>query len=210
MWHFLILKRTAKRLACVLPVLLYGQSIQADTLFGGDSFAVECYVASQAAVASGSSNRADLDVCTRAIEDANLPVKSLIGSFVNRGVIYMAMGKSYDALNDLNRALSLDKDTGEAYVNRGNLWFVKGKLEQAIKDYDLAIELGVLMPHIAYLNRGIARESLGQLSAAQRDYKAALLIKDEWPEAISRLNRVNNEIQQELKKRESRKRTKAS
>lgn len=178
----------------------------ASRLIGGESLAVECYIVSQAASRNGASNRTDLGVCTRAIDEAHLSTENLIPSYVNRGIIYMAMGNYKKALSDLDHALKLDDMTGEAYVNRGNLWFSQNKLEKAIEDYNQAIKLGVIKLDVAYLNRGITHESLGYLSAAERDYKAALAIQPAWPQALSKLKRVTQSIQQELIKRESRSR----
>ena len=186
---------------CIGMILLV--TVQANTIIGGESLAAECYLASQAAVLNGTSNRTDLELCTRAIEDVHLSAENQAGSYVNRGVIYMAMKRPDEALKDINSALKIDNNTAEAYLNRGNIWFAAGELTKAVEDYDLAIKFGVQKIHVAYLNRGIARESLGYLSAAQRDYQEALEIQSEWSEALSRLERVNKAIQQEIKKRES-------
>jgi tetratricopeptide (TPR) repeat protein len=193
-----------------VSVLLSGMCIgmmfvvigHANTIIGGESLAAECFAASQAAVLNGTSNRIHLDVCTRAIKDVHLSTENLAGSYVNRGVIYMAIKRPDDALKDINRALGIDGNTAEAYLNRGNIWFATGEITKAVVDYDLAIKLGVQKVHVAHLNRGIARESLGYLSAAQRDYQAALEAQPEWSEALSRLDRVNKTIQQEIEKRE--------
>lgn len=182
----------------MLPVIAH-----ANTIIGGESLAAECYLASQAAVLNGTSNRFDLELCTRAIEDVHLSTENQAGSYVNRGVIYMSMKRPDKALKDINSALKIDANTAEAYLNRGNIWFASGELTKAVEDYDLAIKFGVTKIHVAYLNRGIARESLGYLSAARRDYKAALENQPEWSEALTRLERVNKAIQQEIEKRES-------
>jgi len=177
-------------------------SVQAQngTLIGGNSFAAECYRASQVASSTGSANRLDLESCDRAILDAGLKPKDLIATYVNRGVVYMAMGNRKQALADLNRALALDDNTGEAYVNRGNLWFVSNNLSKAVVDYNLALELGVEKPHVAHLNRGMAQEQLGQLEAAKSDYQAALSYLKDWSQAVTRLERVEEKL---VKKRAS-------
>lgn len=177
----------------------------ANSVIGANSLAAECYAASQAAVINRGSSQVDLDVCNRAITGGNLSPNILVGTYVNRAVILMAMQKPQAALKDLNRALSLNQDTAEAYLNRGNLWFSAGQLEQAIEDYDKAIKLGVSKPNVAYLNRGIALETLGYLTASQRDYSAALKIKPQWSEAQKRLERVSTSIGRELEKRKKRK-----
>ncbi|MFT6406992.1 MAG: tetratricopeptide (TPR) repeat protein [Arenicella sp.] len=167
---------------------------QIGTVIGGDSFAADCYRTSQAAISAGSANRRDLGSCDRAIFDGGLRHKHLVATYVNRGAIYMAMGDRKSALHDLNLALDLDDKTGEAYVNRGNLWFFGNELTKALADYDLALELGVEKPHIAHLNRGMARERLAMLAEAQSDFQESLNYAPGWFEAEFRLTRVTDKI----------------
>lgn len=176
--------------------LLMVSSAQAQNsaIIGGESFGAECYRAAQVATSTGSANGHDLKSCDRAIADGGLKRKNLIASYVNRGVIYMAMGNPKMALADLNLALKMDSDTGEAYVNRGNLWFLGKQLPNAIADYDLAIKLGVEKPHVAYLNRGMAQEQLGKLEQARANYQASLSHVEGWHEAESRLARVEEKM----------------
>ncbi len=180
----------------LLPIICAAQNA---SIIGRDSFGQECYRASQVAAVSKNTNQAALLSCNRAIEEGQLAPSDLVASYVNRGVVYMAMGKPRRALKDLNHALSLNQDTGEAYVNRGNLWFMAQKLPNAIADYDLALKLGIKQTHVAYLNRGIARESLGYLQYAKEDYLAALALIDNWPEASKRLARVDEKIRKQAK-----------
>ncbi len=184
------------RLLGIVLTLMPSSFVQAQngTLIGGSSFAAECYRASQVATSTGSANRLDLASCDRAILDAGLKPKDLVATYVNRGVVYMAMGNSKQALADLNRALALDKNTGEAYVNRGNLWFVGNNLPKAVADYNSALELGVEKPHVAHLNRGMAQEQLGQLEAAKSDYQAALSYIKDWSQAVTRLERIEEKL----------------
>lgn len=174
-------------------------SAQSATVIGRDSFAVECYRVSQIVATSKNTNRAALVSCDRAIKEGQLGPKDLVATYVNRRVVYMAMAKPVLALKDLNRALALDQDTGEAYVNRGNLWFLAQQLPNAITDYDLTLKQGIKQTHVAYLNRGIAREGLGHFEQAKQDYIAALGLIEDWPEASKRLIRVEERIRKQRK-----------
>ena len=72
-------------------------------------------------------------------------------------------------LADLDQALRLKPDDAQTYRNRGS---VKGKLEQprlAIADLIELIHLRPDYVRAAYYNRGMARNHLGQLKAAQTD-----------------------------------------
>jgi len=172
----------------------YSANAQNSTVIGEGSFATDCARASSVAITTGSASRQDLLMCDRAILEGNLGPKDLVASYVNRGVIHMAMGKPKLALADINRALAKDSETGEAYVNRGNLWFLGKRLEDAIQDYDKAIDLGVERPHVAHLNRAMAYEQLGNLDKAKLDYQTALQYRNDWSEAQTRLDRVEKKL----------------
>jgi len=191
--------RLKSTIACafLFSFISYPAIAQNAAIVGAESFANECAKASTIASTTGSANRQDLESCDRAILDGKLRLKDLVASHVNRGVIHMAMGNPKLALSDINRALSLDSDTGEAYVNRGNLWFFAKQLNNAIADYDKAIELGIEKPHIAHLNRAMAHEQLGDLSKAKLDYQRALSYQNQWPQAQTRLDRVNIKLRNE-------------
>lgn len=192
-------KNLLRRVSMIVTlVILSGLGHSADAqnaaVIGAGSLAKECALASSVAVTTGSANRQDLHVCDRAIFEGKLAPKDLVASYVNRGVIHMAMGKPKLALADINRALRLDGNTGEAYVNRGNLWFLGKRLDSAIDDYDKAIKLGVERPHVAHLNRAMAHEQLGNLDQAKHDYQTALKYRSDWSQAQTRLDRVEKKL----------------
>jgi len=188
-------------LLIAFALLFSSVNAQNATVIGAESFADNCFQASQVATSTGTASRADIELCDRAINEGGLRSDDLVATYVNRGVIYMAMRKPQLAMADLNRALELDDDTGEAYVNRGNLWFFGNNLRNAIADYDLALELGVEKPHVAHLNRGMAREQLGDLERAKVDYEASLRFAKGWSQAQLRLERVENKIQKKARER---------
>lgn len=199
-WFMPVLKSSLVRPSSLIALLVlssvisYSANARNAAVVGAASFANDCARASNVAISTGSANRQDLELCDRAILEGNLGQKDLVASYVNRGVIHMAMGKPKLALADINRALSMDSDTGEAYVNRGNLWFLGKRLENAIQDYDKAIVLGVERPHVAHLNRAMAHEQLGNLDQAKRDYQTALEYRDDWSQAKTRLDRVEQKL----------------
>lgn len=195
-----VFKSSSVRLINAIALLAFSSAFsvsanaQNSIVIGESSFANDCARASSVAVTTGSASRQDLQLCDRAILEGNLGEKELVASYVNRGVIHMAMGRPKLALADINRALSKDSDTGEAYVNRGNLWFLGKRLENAIQDYDRAIDLGVERPHVAHLNRAMAHEQLGNLDKAKRDYQSALEYRNDWAQAQTRLDRVEKKL----------------
>jgi tetratricopeptide (TPR) repeat protein len=140
------------------------------------------------------ASRLDVEDCNRAINDATLKKDELIATYVNRGILLMAIEDYAAAAKDYNKALSMSDDVGEAYINRGNLWFMYQKFPEAIEDYNKALKFGVSKPHVAHLNRGMARESLGRLKEAQQDYESALELIPDWMIARQKLDRVSRKL----------------
>lgn len=181
----------------ILALLLAGTSASAQNaqIIGGSSLARACYQASTTATLIGSANRNDLDLCEKAIREGGLNRKDLIATYVNRGIVYVAMQDYVKAAKDYERAIDLSDDTAEAYINRGNLWFIAQHYQEAVDDYARALELNVKKMHVALLNRGMANEHLGNLTEAKNDYLSALELVQEWPPALAKLERVNKKIQ---------------
>lgn len=188
--------KTRLRLLFILVTLLSSQSLWAQnvTMFGGSSLAKECFDFSQTAAMTHSASRTDLETCNQAIFHGELNHRDLVATYVNRGIIHMAMEDYKSAARDYNRALRMADDVGEAYVNRGNLWFLASRFTEAIADYDKSLEFGIEKPHVAFLNRGMAYEQLGKLLEAKSDYEMALDKIDGWPAAQKRLDRVQGKI----------------
>lgn len=164
------------------------------TMFGGSSLAKECYDLSQAAAMTHSASRTDIEVCNKAIFHGGLNRSHVIATYVNRGIIHMAMENYQNAARDYNTALGMSDEVGEAYINRGNLWFIASRYSEAVADYDKSIKHGIEKPHVAFLNRGMAYEQLGKLLEAQSDYQTALEKVSGWPAAQKRLDRVEGKL----------------
>ncbi|GHA19951.1 hypothetical protein GCM10008090_32180 [Arenicella chitinivorans] len=178
-------------LAALISLMSSAAVAQTSSLIGGSGFANACYQNSQRATQTLGVARQSLEPCNRAINDAALPKADMIASLVNRGIIHAALQDYVAAAKDYNRALELDETLGEAYINRGNLWFLAQRFDAAISDYDSALRYGVVNEHVAYLNRGMALEQLGQREAARASYQQALEIIPQWPPAMLRVERLH-------------------
>jgi tetratricopeptide (TPR) repeat protein len=185
-----------KGLFWVLSTIFFCSHVAAESMqvIGGSSYARECYRLSNAASLTGHAGGADVAVCTKAVRNGGLRKADLIATYVNRGILYVAMEDYKKAARDYNKAIKLSDNVAEAYVNRGNLWFMAKRYTEAINDYDKSLSAGLKQAHIALLNRGMAYESLGRLSEAQQSYLAALERVEDWSEATSRLARVNKKL----------------
>ena len=171
--------------------LAFAQSMQ---VIGGGSIAQECFRASANAARTGIAGSRDLTACDNALQHGSLKRPDLIATYVNRGVINVALQNYRDAAKDYNKALRLDPDTAEAYLNRGNLWYIARRDDEAISDYDKSLEFDFPKAHVAFLNKGIVYESQGNLEQAKINYMAALERFEDWPSALKKLERVNEKI----------------
>ncbi len=77
-----------------------------------------------------------------AMDDFNVAIKA--GSthsdvYDGAGVILATGKKNNEALNMLNRAISLDPEKGSAFYNRALVYEALGKKDEAIDDYDMAL-----------------------------------------------------------------------
>ena len=111
-------------------------------------------------------------------------------TYVNRGILSMALAEYGKALEDFDGAMLLHPSYGAIYLNRGNVFFIRDAYDDAIAQYTKALEAEMVEYQVAYLNRGMAHEILGHFDAAEADYRQALALAPEWGLAISKLARV--------------------
>lgn len=161
---------------------------QAMTIFGAGSYARECFLAAGVATRLHYAGRGDLKSCNVALENANLSQHDLAATFVNRGIIYVDMKKYGDAASDYATAIALEPHSGVVYVNRGNLSFIDKDYGSAVADYSRALRLGVPVSQVAYYNRGMAFEYMGDLARAERDYRQAIKLAPKWGKPRARLD----------------------
>lgn len=161
---------------------------QAMTILGADSYARDCFMAAGVAAQVHSADRGELRNCTLALESAHLSQRDLLATYVNRGIIFAALGRYDSAEQDYASAIDLDPQSGEVYVNRGNLAFLKQDYQRAIREYDKGLELGVSANQVAFFNRGMAFEHLEQYEHAESDYRRAIELAPEWTQARARLD----------------------
>lgn len=163
------------------------QSVQ---VLGSGEEARRCSDAAQMAASIGGASRSDVEDCNRALGTVALRQRDRAGTLVNRGILETALGDHDAAMTSYDKALVVMPELPEPWVGRGNVLFLRGDRAGAITAYDRSLEMGITRRHVVLLNRGMAYEAQGDLAAAERDYRDALLIAPEWALAQSRLERV--------------------
>lgn len=167
---------------------------RATTIIGGDAHARRCGIA----VNQGDVSDTAVDVCERALNYPRLTREAEIQIRVNLGVMRLRRSEGQAALDQLDRVVAMDPRNAEAHLNRGAALVQLRQYGPAIAAITEAMGLGVREPHKAYLNRGAAREALGDLRGAYEDYSTALEIQPDWGPANAELARFARERREHL------------
>jgi tetratricopeptide (TPR) repeat protein len=170
--------------AAAAAVLLAVPARAAITVLG-DSLAHNCF---EAAEFGGSPNEG-ISTCNDALNGSALSTKDRAATLINRGILKSRNDDADGALNDYNRGLTIDGDLGEGYVDRGATFIVLRRYDDALTDINKGIALGAASPEIAYYDRAIVDEALGDLRGAYRDYKKAVDLQPDFPLATEQLAR---------------------
>ena len=142
----------------------------------GDTWAVTCAKAAAQGLADGESLRA----CDQAIDAGGLDQHDLMVTFVNRGAVSMNRHDYAAARADLERAIKMEPDAGEAWVDLGGVDIIEHRYRDGIADTTKGIELGVRDPAKAYFNRAVAYEGVGDEQSAYIDYQEAMVLQPAW------------------------------
>ena len=145
----------------LLSIPLYSTA-QSVSILGDSADARECYFSAEIAIQMHSTSRMEIETCTNALNFQNLRLRDKAGTYINRGILYVAMEEYQKAIKDYARAEKLYPDFGAIHVNRGNLFFMGESYDSAISEYTRALGMDLRQDHVAYLNRGMAYEKLGK------------------------------------------------
>jgi tetratricopeptide (TPR) repeat protein len=94
-------------------------------------------------------------------------------NYLNRARIYLALGRSQEARNDLDVYLKMDSLDAGVYLNRAGTRFPLGDLTGVIDDCNKVIELDPENKN-AYFLRGLALYDLGNDEEACNDFSKAI------------------------------------
>ncbi len=151
----------------------YEDNTSMDVLIN-DNNARSCYRAAGIAARIHYTSSSELEKCTLALTRSALSPRDRAATLTNRGIIHMALNHFDAAIEDFNGALELKPEFGEIHVNIGNIYFINDDYHGAVEEYTFAIEKETTKAHVAYINRGMAYEKIGDVKNAENDYRVAL------------------------------------
>jgi tetratricopeptide (TPR) repeat protein len=141
-----------------------------------------CYEAARADDARG------LNVCSTALKE-KLSTRDRAATLINRSALRILKGDLKGGIADCDESIKLHDGLGEAYLNRGVALRELGQPNEAIEALNKSIEAGLRRPQLAYFDRALAREDIGDAKGAYRDYKKALELAPDFTLAAEQLKR---------------------
>lgn len=170
-------------LASAFAALFLSPAQAAVSVIGGGA-AELCYQAAD-------SNQSPLDYmvyCDQALAGA-LSTNDRAATYVNRGVLKLAINSVDGASADFEASIGINDKLGEAYIDRGATLIAKRRYAEALADINKGLALGTKEAHLAYYDRAMADEALGNLQAAYDDYRKALSLQPDFTPASDELKR---------------------
>jgi tetratricopeptide (TPR) repeat protein len=175
----------ARNILLATVAALAAAPAQAAVTVLGNGVAHSCYQFAE----YGGNPTDGVNTCTFALEQTTLSVRDRAATFVNRGILRARKDDTDGALADYDRGLAMDAALAEGYVDRGAVMIVLRRYDDAVTEIDKGISLGANRLQIAYYDRGIADEALGNIRAAYEDYKKAAEIQPDFGLATEQLAR---------------------
>lgn len=150
----------------------------------GRGLAQSCYQAAE----FGGDARDGISACTLALSQEPLSVHDRASTYVNRGIL-RAKSDPEAALADYAEGIALDPSLAEAYVDRGAALLSLKRYQEALVAIDKGLALHVNRPQIAYYDRAVAHEGLGDIRGAYFDYRHAVELSPDFALAKQQLTR---------------------
>jgi tetratricopeptide (TPR) repeat protein len=151
----------------------------------GNGVAHNCYVVAE----HGLEPRKGIALCTDALLHTTLSQVDRTATLINRAILRSRATDMLGAMADYDTALEIGANDGEVYLNRSATLIALKRYADALHDADAAVTHGVNRMEIAYYNRGLANESLGNIKAAYDDFQAALKTEPDFAAAKDELAR---------------------
>jgi tetratricopeptide (TPR) repeat protein len=156
------------------------------TVLAGNGPAEMCYDGAD----MGGDPKEYVPFCDEALHSFLSP-RDRAATYINRGVLKFSEFKAEAASKDFDAGLAIDASLAEGYVDRGAASIMRKDYAAAIKDIDKGISMGAKDLHLAYYDRGMADEGLGDLQGAYQDYRQALSVEPNFALASEQLKRFH-------------------
>ncbi len=105
-------------------------------------------------------------------------------AYTNRGSVYQKMGQLYKAMENYDKAITLDPNDYLAYTNRGAIFDKLGQIDKAIESYNKAIMVNP-GDYRAYFNRGLSYDKMGRTTDAIEDFQRAMRLNMLDPRVVA-------------------------
>ena len=92
-------------------------------------------------------------------------------------------------VRDSDAAIALQPQMTVAWLNRGAGLVGMKRMAEAVEALNQVIAMGYDRPELAYFNRALAREGLGDVRGAYADFKLALAANPQLQQATEELTR---------------------
>ena len=179
-------RHTLLAAAAVLAACGFAAPAGASIVVLGSTDARMCY---EAADRPAFPTVQDVRRCDDALQLSSLSAYEVVATHVNRGILRLRRGAIDLAISDFDEAISLDPNQPEAYLNKGAALLRRQNAGEAMNLFTIALEHNTTRPALAHYGRAIANETLGNLSAAYRDYTAASRMAPDWNQPREELTR---------------------
>jgi|ERR1051326_1703573 tetratricopeptide (TPR) repeat protein len=181
-----------RRLLLGLFLALAASPASAVVIVLGNGTGHECYVLT-ILDPTPENNQHALAVCTRAVNDAAAATDAdpydRAAAFVNRSDIYLRLENYNAAAADAREAVALEGNLAPAQVNLGAALVGLQRYDEAMTWLNKVIEANGGSQDLAYFNRGLAKESMGDIKGAYYDYLKAVEINPKMAVASEQLTR---------------------
>lgn len=131
-----------------------------------------------------------VDLYTEALSDAEISSDRRATLLNDRGVAYVRLSRTREALKDYNQAVELFPEYAAVYNNRGNLLLALGFDDEALKDFNRAVALAPGYA-AAYNNRAGVLMKLGKAERAVEDFTRAVKLIPTSPAPLSGRGRAH-------------------
>ncbi len=105
------------------------------------------------------------------------------------GLSNLNLNRPEKALEDFNRAISIDPTHPDGYLGRANTLNTLGRYQESLKDYERVIEIDPGIAN-AYINRAIAYSHLKEYEKAIADYEKGLELDPEIDDPPGFIERI--------------------